>query len=53
MVSGIREISSLAGGANTVLRPAEEHRDLRYVEWPRAVLEHQWNKRLCTAGGGW
>ena len=44
MVSGMGQISSLAGSANAVLPPAEEHCDLGYVEWPGAVLEHMWNK---------
>ena len=51
MVSGIRELSSLAGCANAVLRPAEEHCDLGHVEWPRAVLEHLWNKTAVHGRG--
>jgi len=33
-------VSSVAGIANAVLPPAEEHCDLGYVVWPVAVLEH-------------
>ncbi len=34
MVPGVFEVSSLAGGADSVLCPAQEHRDLAHVEWP-------------------
>lgn len=50
MVPRVGEISTVASGADGVLRPPEEHRDLRYVEWSSAVLEHLWNK---TAVHGW
>ncbi len=44
MVPGVFEVSSLAGGADSVLCPAQEHSDLAHVEWPGTVLEHLWNK---------
>ena len=50
MVPRMGEISPVASGADSVLRPPEEHRDLRYLEWSGAVLEHLWNK---TAVHGW
>jgi hypothetical protein len=50
MVSGVRELSAVAGGTDGVFRPTQKDRDLGHVEWPRAVLEHLWN---TTAVHGW
>jgi len=50
MIAEMHQICSVAGSADAVLRPSEEYRDLSHVEWPRAVLEHLWNK---TAVHGW
>jgi hypothetical protein len=44
MVAFVWEFSSFAGGANGVLCPAQEHRDLSHVEWSGTALEHLWNK---------
>ena len=50
MVSGVRQLSAVAGSADFVLRPTQEHPDLSDIEWSSAVLEHLWNK---TAVHGW
>ena len=51
MVAIVVEVSSLAGRANGVLRPAEEHRDLGDVERSRTVLEHLWNTTVVHRWG--
>ncbi len=50
MIPDVLKVSSLAGGTDGVLRPAQEHRDLSDVQWSGAVLEHLWNK---TVAHGW
>ena len=44
MIPHVLKVSSLAGGADGVLRPSQKHCDLSDVEWSGAVLEHLWNK---------
>ena len=50
MVSAVRQLSSLAGSAHGVLRPAEDNGSLGDVERSRPVVEHLWN---TTAVHGW
>ena len=51
MVPRVLEITSRAGCAHGILRPAKEHRDLGDVEWSRPVLEHLWNMILVHRQG--
>jgi len=52
MISAVCQLSSLAGSAYGVRRPAQEHRDLRDIEWPSpVVLEHLWNKTAVHGRG--
>ena len=51
MVPGVREFSALAGGADDVLRPPEQHGDLRDLEGSGAVLEHLWNTTVVDRWG--
>jgi hypothetical protein len=51
MVSGVRQLSAVAGSADGVLGPTQEHRRLGHVERPRAVLEHLWNKTAVHGRG--
>jgi hypothetical protein len=47
----VREVSAFAGRPHCVLRPAEQHGSLGYVERPRAVLEHLWNTNVVDGWG--
>ena len=51
MAPGVFEVSSLAGGADSVLFPAQEHRDLAHAEWPGTVLEHLWKTSVVDRWG--
>ena len=51
MVPRVLEITSRAGCAHGILRPAKEHRDLGDVEWSRPVLEHRWNMTAVNRWG--
>ncbi len=45
------EFSSLAGRADGVLRPTQEHCDLGDIERPSPVLEHLWNRTVVHGWG--
>src|SRR5947209_19330502 len=47
MVSAVRQLSSLAGSAHSVLRPAEENGSLGEVERSHPVLEPLWNTNFA------
>jgi len=47
MVPGALEVSSLARGADRILRPSQQHGGLSDIEWSRAVSEHLWNKTVA------
>src|SRR5947208_567050 len=51
MVSAVRQLSSLAGSAHGVLRPAEDNSSLGDVERWRPVVEHLWNTNAVDALG--
>ncbi len=51
MIPHVLKVSSLAGGADGVLRPSQKHCDLSDVEWSGAVLEHLWNKTVVHGWG--
>ena len=51
MVALVFEFSSLAGRADSVLRPTQKHSGLCDIERTCAVLEHRWNTTVVHRWG--